>query len=488
MSLVGQVPILADGNKLGAFALGSPTVADIDGNGDMDVLIGTSMGMVYCFHARHLYKIDGWPIQLEHPVESRILVEDTMGDTNLEVYVSDIGGNVYCFDTKGKILWRRDLLKSVAKVTDLRGASPMTLGDINGDGVLDVVMVIKTFSSQGQWSSHVVALSATTGEDLPNFPIEFDSPLPVDDGTADEKLCQKLPQPLLVDLHADQSQWKSYLYRNGTKWEPQAKVARDKPPHGGSSPGLHIVQPIGSNLYIIEGGSGCIQAISIGEEVSAMVQADDVHGTNNLDLVISTTSGNIVTLESPAVPYHPLNVWNTGEVRSRKNNFAQGFTASQGIFVRDVSRQYRDVFGVYVPVTFEIFDNRPNIQNEKDKQVYNVEIRDGTSVKRVFLRKTYQEAGVYTERIYINFGPGYYTLSVLLRTTHGIFYEDTFHLGYNVHYMQGFSFLLWLPLFLAVIPILLFTKQKASWDDEDYEADNERGRGLGILGRASSSS
>ena len=114
-----------------------------------------------------------------------------------------------------------------------------------------------------------------------------------------------------------------------------------------------------------------------------MVQADNLHGTNNLDLVVSMTTGNIVTLESPVVPYHPLNVWNTGEVRSRRNNFAQGFTASQGIFVHDVSRRFRDVFGVYVPVTLEIFDNRPNIANEPDKRVYKVEIQDGISSTRV---------------------------------------------------------------------------------------------------------
>ena len=69
-------------------------------------------------------------------------------------------------------------------------------------------------------------------------------------------------------------------------------------PHGGSASGLHIVQPVGSNLFIVEAGSGCIQSVAIGEEVVAMVQADDVHGTNNLDLVVSTTTGNIVTLES----------------------------------------------------------------------------------------------------------------------------------------------------------------------------------------------
>lgn len=485
-TLVGQVPIRVDETKLGAFALGSPTIADIDGNGDEDVLMGTSMGMVYCFHARHLYNSDGWPVQVGHAVESRILVEDTMGDTNLEVYVNDVGGNIYCFTHKAQVLWRRQLLSSVTGGAELRGSSPMTMGDVDGDGKLDIVMTVKTLNPRGEWSTYIIAVSAVTGKDLAFFPIEFDSPLPLDDGMGDALLHMKLAQPLLVDLHADQSHWNSYLYRNGTAWQHPTKKKKgtEAPPHGGGAPGLHIVQPIGSNLYIVEAGSGCVQMVAIGEEVAAMVQVDDVHGTNNLDLVVSTTSGNIVTLESPVVPYHPLNVWNTGEVRSRRNNFVQGFTASQGIFVRDVSRRFRDVFGVYVPVTLEIFDNRPNIANEPDKRVYKVEIRDGTSPKRAVFRKTYSQSGVYTERLYINYGPGFYTLSVLMKSTHGIYYEDIFHVGYNVHFMDGFGLLLYLPLFLAAIPIFFCSKKKANWDDDDFGEDERDGKGLGILGRA----
>jgi len=486
-TMLADIPMIDADEKLGAFALGTPTVADIDGNGEEDVLIGTSMGIIYCLHARHMYNIDGWPVQIKNAVESRILLEDVIGDTNLEVFILDVAANIYCFDTKGQIIWRRDLINSIFPGAEIRGLSPMTLGDVDGDGLLDIVLTIKVITLMSQWSTFVVAISASTGEDIKNFPMEFDSPLLVDDGSGDSALMQKLPQPLLIDLHGEQNHWKDYIARNGTSWKhPTRSKESVSDPHGGSAPGLHIVQPIGSNLYIIEGGSGCTQMISIGEEITAMVQADDVHGTNNIDLVISTKTGNIITLDSPAVPYHPLNVWNSGEVRGRRNNFAQGFTASQGIFVHEMSRQYRDIFGVYVPITFEIFDNRPNAQNEKDKQIYNVEMRDGTSAKRPIFRKTYNKAGVYTERVYINYGPGYYTITVLLRTSHGLIYEDVFHLGYNVHYMDGLGTLLWLPLSLAAILIFICSKKKIDWDDDEYdEVVRGKGRGRGILDTSS---
>ena len=138
-------------------------------------------------------------------------------------------------------------------------------------------------------------------------------------------------------------------------------------------------------------------------------------------------------------------------------------------------RNYRDIFGVYVPVTFEIFDNRPS--KPAREHPYLVEIKTGTS--KLVLSRQYDTPGVYSERLYIPFGPGYYQMSVLLKTTHGLTYEDAFHIGYNVNYMDGFSLLLWLPLTIATIAVFLMGANKSqSWEDEDFESSN----GKGILG------
>lgn len=474
-TLVGSYPIVAHDEKMGAFAMSPPVLADIDGDGSIEVLIGTSMGIVYCFDANHMFKKDGWPVQMKSAIETRMLVEDVVGDTNLEIFISDVEGNLVCLNHAGAVIWHRDLGSSIG--SDVVSSSPMSLGDVNGDGILDLVLVSRSKNTPAGEPVVIFAFNAATGDDLPNFPVSLEPKV------AGKESGSVLPQPLLVDLHSDQTQWESYLLRNGAR-ATHENVAKSKAPHGGSALGLHIVQPVGSDLFIVEAGSGCIQKIDVGDEVAAMVQADDVHGTNRLDLVVSTVSGNIVTLESPAVPYHPLNVWSNGDIRGRMNSFAQGFSASQGIFVHDSSRQYRDIFGVYLPVTFQIFDNRPNIEKEPNRRIYKVEMRDGTSSERPLFRKEYNATGTYTERFYVPYGPGYYSISVVMKTSHGLVYEDTFHLGYNVHYMDGFGILLWLPLLLAAIPILLCGKKKITWDDEDFDSNERGGSGQGILGRA----
>jgi hypothetical protein len=483
-TLMQDFPLLDDKTRMGAFALSSPTVADIDGDGTLEVLIGTSMGLVYTLDARMLYSKDGWPVQMQRPVETRILVEDVRGDTNLEAFIADVEGNVVCLDHKANKLWHRNLAKSVGVAgTDVTSFSAMTLGDVDGDGNLDLVLALGIKDAELSETVFVFALSAATGADVPNFPIAFKSKKRSEEELVDYLPRRKIPQPLLVDLHGDQTHLKSFLHRNGTKWTKRTQKNSQSAPHGGKAAGLHIVAPLGSTLYIIEAGSGCVQSIEIGDDIEAMVQADDVHGTNSLDLVVSTVSGNVITLESSS-PFHPLNTWNHGEVRGSKNSFAHGYSASQGIFVHEESRQFRDIFGIYVPVTFEIFDNRPGIASEPSKRVYQVEVRDGTSSLRPILRKNYDATGKYTERVYIPYGPGFYTLTVVLKTTHGLTYEDNFHLGYNVHYMDGFGILLWLPLVAAAICIVICGRKKGHWDDDEFGVSERSGQNLGILGRA----
>ena len=101
------------------------------------------------------------------------------------------------------------------------------------------------------------------------------------------------------------------------------------------------------------------------------------------------------------------------------------------------------------------------------------------SAKRTIFYQSYNTTGIYTERVQIPFGPGYFSITVSLRTTHGIVYEDTFHIGFNVDYMGGLWLIVFLPLVLASITIFMF-RRKPNWEeDEDYGGSRN-----GILGRA----
>ena len=119
---------------MGAFALASPITANLDGGDNQCIIVGTSMGIVYAFQFRFHSSIPGWPVQMRHPVEQRVIVEDVVGNTNLEVFVVDTGGDVVCLDAGGNVLWARNLLRDDETDLDrdqvyaIRGTSPMSLG------------------------------------------------------------------------------------------------------------------------------------------------------------------------------------------------------------------------------------------------------------------------------------------------------------------------------------------------------------------------
>jgi len=236
------------------------------------------------------------------------------------------------FDEDANKGWHRDLLAAVSDgPSSVRASSPMSLGDVDGDGVLDIAISMQVLHQEGHKElTYIFAINAATGEDIANFPMSFDTPVSKRSKPDAEWIHEQLPSLLLVDLHSDQSHIQDYIRRNGTRWEPRNR--KKSLPGGGTSPGLHVVFPLGETLYIMEAASGCIQNFDVGEQMESMVQVDDVHGMSSLDLVVSTTQGNIITMESSS-PYHPLNVWNNGESRGRLNNYAHGYSASQVCYI-----------------------------------------------------------------------------------------------------------------------------------------------------------
>jgi len=498
----GTAPINSNANRgMGAWALATPIAVKLDGGGKNHIIVGTSMGLVYALEAQWHGLRSGWPVQMRHPVEQKVLVEDVVGNTNLEVFVVSTGGDLVSLNADGGVLWARNLMKDdetslgKAKTLIVRGTSPLSMGDVDGTGRLAIVVVAMIATTDRQHEHRpdkhdvlehrLYAIDAVTGDDLEHFPIILNK------GT-DVPTSSSIPQPLLIDLHEDQSHWLNHIHglstedvdaiRQINKRAAADFIASSQPrPHGGAGRGVHIVQPLGSSLHIIEGSTACSQTVDVDDTIPSMVQADDVHGTGGLDLVVTTSRGEILTLESDTVSYHPLNVWNAGVTRAPGSSNAQahGFSSTQGIFVHPMSRVWRDILGVYVPITFEIFDRRPNIANEPNRQVYEVEVRAGMSAKRTIFYQSYNTTGIYTERVQIPFGPGYFSITVSLRTTHGIVYEDTFHIGFNVDYMGGLWLIVFLPLVLASIPIFMF-RRKPNWEeDEDYGGSRN-----GILGRA----
>ena len=132
-----------------AYVYSAPTVADIDHDGKLETIIGTSVGFVYVLDFTGA-PLKNWPQQMGE-VQAQVATADVDGDGFLELLALDTRGNAALFNLSGSVLWDAHVRSPVAQ--------PASFGDIDGDGRLEVVF--------GSASGEVHVLDALTGAHQP---------------------------------------------------------------------------------------------------------------------------------------------------------------------------------------------------------------------------------------------------------------------------------------------------------------------------------
>lgn len=163
-------PIYTDG-----FTLGSPAIADIDGDGREDIVVGhmydsptgtdPTMGGLKVLH-RDGTLHSGWPRLMGTQFWATPAVGDLDGDGGPEIVISDLSMNTWAFHADGRTAtgW--------PKTTAWANYYSAAISDVNGDGRPDVIATAANGISGGgvyAWTS-----SATP---IPGFPLytEFDA-------------------------------------------------------------------------------------------------------------------------------------------------------------------------------------------------------------------------------------------------------------------------------------------------------------------------
>ena len=209
---------------LGARIVSTPAVGDLDGDGKMDVVVGTNeiygrSGRVYAFRSDGTLR-RGWPVHVPsfspqgpdvlplvgQGVPSAPALADVDGDGKLEVGIAAVAGPVVLYHADGR---RFSTLKSARKdfgagsrATDGPSLSAITsgaFGDIDGDGRLDFTAGTAGFRAaltellngvRIPYEHHLSAWNAASGDYLSSFPV------PVED-------FQFFISPAIADLDGD---------------------------------------------------------------------------------------------------------------------------------------------------------------------------------------------------------------------------------------------------------------------------------------------
>ena len=148
-----HLDLSTDAASYKAYAYSPPVAADADGDGQLEVFVGTSVGFVYAFAPSGALR-SGFPLQMGE-VQAGVTLTDLDGDGRLELLAADTRGNVAAFDAAtGEERWERHLASMAAQSA--------TFADVDGDGQLDVILP----TADGR----VHALRGDTGADVPHFP------------------------------------------------------------------------------------------------------------------------------------------------------------------------------------------------------------------------------------------------------------------------------------------------------------------------------
>ncbi|CAL9198700.1 protein DEFECTIVE IN EXINE FORMATION 1-like isoform X1 [Musa acuminata AAA Group] len=397
-----DLDLSVDSGNFRAYIYSSPTVVDLDGDGNMDILVGTSYGLFYILD--HHGKVrNKFPLEMAE-IQAPVVAADINDDGKIEIVTADTHGNVAAWTAQGEEIWEVHLKSLIPQ-------GP-TVGDVDGDGHTDIV--IPTVSG------NIYVLSGQDGSHVRPFPFRTHG--------------RVMNQILLVDLNKRNEKLK----------------------------GLTLVTTsFDGYLYLIDGSTACADVVDIGETSYTMVLADNVDGGDDLDLVVTTMNGNVFCFSTPS-PHHPLKEWRSPN--QGRNNVAVR-SNREGIYISHASRAFRDEEGKHFWVEMEIVDKyRVPSGFQGPYNVTTTLLVPGNyqGERRIVVNQVYDRPG--KQRIKLPTVPVRTTGTVIVEMVdkNGLHFSDEFSLTFHMHYYKLLKWLTVLPMLgMFAILVILGPQERA---------------------------
>ena len=157
-----------------SFYQASLTAADVDGDGQQEILVGNMNGCLYCFNSEAKPK---WIARLGASIQAAPAAKDVNNDGKMEIFVGDLNGRMWAFDSTGRVISEWGWPKQTENVGGFCGIfSSAAIADVNNDGADEVI--VGTYG-------HFIHVWTYFGAELPGWPFDNKDTIWSSPGVAD---------------------------------------------------------------------------------------------------------------------------------------------------------------------------------------------------------------------------------------------------------------------------------------------------------------
>lgn len=426
-------------SKTKAMAYSQPTIVDLDMDGRNEVIIGTSVGMLYVLDGDSGFVKHNFPVQF-HSIHAQVTVGDLIGGNHLEMVVVDMAGTVAVLSSAGEILWDQQTTGSISY--------PATLADIDGDGKLDVFVVTLTADKR----SHIWALNGQTGDVISGFPFAISSEVAITGPIliAEFNLFENNQPVTTNDIIDDVS--KALRGKNPTdSSDPNYIISRESKfldliftSYNGHLYRLRI-ETVNSHTSF-----KCVEKLDLGGPTTSSPIIDDITGNGYLNILIGNSYGDLFLFDSILpISSNIQNVWTSFPKGKTKNIFAWKQPLVRfPIEEKTKLQQFQHKNGQNLTLYFEIQDPSCSLQKCQGQE-YKVKITSHLDRRNSLWEQSFTKPGRYFASFAIS-SPFHSTLFIQMTDSHGQISED------SVLASVSTKFYGWLK-YIILLPVALFT-------------------------------
>ena len=285
------------GNKI----QGSPSIADIDGDGKMEIIVGSWDKNVYCLDGATGAK--KWSYATGGKVESCPSIVDIDNDGKKEIVFGSYDGKLYCLDNMGKLKW-------YYLTEGLSECSPL-VADVNNDGKMEIIIGSVVKESTSVLQNYVYCIDST-GTPIWITPVQYwaasspamgdldnDGKMEIVIGTGYEYIYTLGGNIYCMDASSGNIKWERGFREGNTKGAIFSSPSLSDIDYDGKMEVIFGISSPNGRIYCLDGLSGETEwYYQTGDDVYSSPAIGDIDNDGKKEVIVGSNDNGLYCLDN----------------------------------------------------------------------------------------------------------------------------------------------------------------------------------------------